>query len=97
MKKIILIVIVTLFIFADVNAKSFVPTKKDIEFVQNVLKNEAIEYSDNSCYRVVYGKKIIVLTIYKQYTTRIYQLKDGYIYSIMDIFPDGAEYYGPEN
>lgn len=97
MKKIILIVICTLLIFANVNAKPFVPTKKDMEFVQNVLKNEGIEYSDNSCYGVVYGKKIIVLTIYKEYNTRIYQLKDGYVYSIMDIFPDGAEYYGPEN
>ena len=97
MKKIILIIIGTLLIFANVNAKPFVPTKKDIEFVQNVLKNEGIEYNDNSCYRVVYGKKIIVLTIYKEYNTRIYQLKDGFVFSIMDIFPDGAEYYGPEN
>ena len=96
MKKIILIIIGTLFIFANVNAKSFVPTKKDMEFVQNVLKNEGIEYSDNSCYGVVYGKKMIVLTIYKEGHTTIYYLKGGYVYAVTEIFPDGAEYYGPE-
>ena len=97
MKKIILIIIVILSTFVTTNAKDkYHPTKDDYTFVHNVVKNEGLDYQDNSCYNAVYGKQLIVLTIYKQYYTRIYYLKDGFVYSITEIFPDGVEYYGPE-
>ena len=97
MKKIILILIIILSTFVTTNAKDkYNPTKDDYTFVHNVLSNEGIDYSDNSCYGVVYGKKMIVLTIYKEGHTTIYYLKGGYVYAVTEIFPDGAEYYGPE-
>lgn len=97
MKKLILIITVILSTFVAVIAKEKnPPTKDDIRFVHNVVKNEGLDYNDNSCYNAVYGKELIVLTIYKQYYTRVYYLKDGFVYSITEIFPDGVEYYGPE-
>ena len=97
MKKIILITSIIILTFVATNAKDKnPPTKDDIQFVHNVVKNEGLDYRDNSCYNAVYGKKLIVLTIYKEIYTRIYYLKDGFVYSITEIFPDGVEYYGPE-
>ena len=96
MKKIILIITVILSTFVATAKDKNPPTKDDIRFVHNVVTNEGLDYNDNSCYSVVYGKELIVLTIYKEYYSRIYYLKNGYVYLITEIFPDGVEYYGPE-
>ena len=96
--KIMIIVIIILITFA----KAFAGTnnnyhrKDDVTFVKNVLKNEAISVNDSTCYHVRYGRRMVYLSIYKDGYIRHYELKDGYIYSVTDIFPDGVEYYGPE-
>lgn len=87
MKKLIL---TSLIVLAAVTAKS--QTEKDIKVIRAVLKNEGIDYTDRSQYNVVYGTNMVVLYVFKQYTTRIYQMKNGYVYVITDMFPDGAKY-----
>ena len=87
MKKLIL---TSLIVLAAFTAKS--QTEKDTKVIRAVLKNEGVDYADRSQYNVVYGTNMVVLYVFKQYTTRIYQMKNGYVYVITDMFPDGAKY-----
>jgi hypothetical protein len=87
MKKLVLTSLIALAAFT---AKS--QTEKDIKVIRSVLANEGVDYTDRSQYNVVYGTNMVVLYVFKQYTTRIYQMKNGYVYVITDMFPDGAKY-----
>ena len=97
MKKIILIISTIILTFVTVNAKAkHKPSKDDQTFVYNVLYNEGMCLEDKDYYHVIYGKKMIYLSIYKPEYIRHYEMKDGYIYSVTEIFADGLKYYGPE-
>jgi hypothetical protein len=97
MKKLILIISTIILTFVGVSAVAkHQPSKNDKTFVYNVLHNEGICLEDSTSYNVTYGKRMIYLSIYKEDFIRHYQMKDGYIYSITEIFSDGVRYYGPE-
>lgn len=97
-KKVFLIISVIILTFVEVKAdtNNWYRRKDDVTFVKNVLRNEVINLNDSTCYHVRYGKQMVYLSIYKDGYIRHYELKDGYVYSVTDIFPDGIKYYGPE-
>ena len=96
-KKLILIISTIILTFVAVSAVAkHQPSKQDKTFVYNVLHNEGLSLQDSTAYDVTYGKRMIYLSIYKDDFIRHYEMKDGYIYSITEIFSDGVRYYGPE-
>lgn len=96
-KKLILIISVIILTFVGISATAkHQPSKNDKTFVYNVLHNEGMCLEDTTAYDVTYGRRMIYLSIYKEQYIRHYEMKDGYIYSITEIFSDGVKYYGPE-
>ena len=89
MKKLILTSTIALCAFTFAKSQ----TNEDTKIVHAIIKNEGLDYNNRTCYNVVYGKEgTVTVYVFKQYTTRTYYLRNGYVYMITDMFPDGAKY-----